>query len=102
MKQRREKGRGGGRAAAAITGDPGDGRSWGWSGWVGRRAAVHPVPAESPEVDGRGRRQPLRRTAVRVADELDDSGTKWLEEGVGEVYGSSLVTMVVLAWAEVD
>jgi hypothetical protein len=51
---------------------------------------------------GRGRRPPLRRTAVRVAGELEESGTKRLGEGVGEVYGSSLVTMVVLARAEVD
>jgi hypothetical protein len=37
-----------------------------------------------------------------VAGELEESGTKWLGKGVGEVYGSSLVTMVVLARAVVD
>jgi hypothetical protein len=37
-----------------------------------------------------------------VAGELDDSGTKWLGEGVGEVYGSLLSLMAVVVEAEED
>ena len=36
-----------------------------------------------------------------MADELDESGTKWLGEGVREVYGSLLSLMVVVVEAKV-
>jgi hypothetical protein len=78
-----------------------DGKGWGWSGWVGRRAAVHPVPAESSEVDERQGSSLLRRTTVRAADELDDSGTNRANGVVREHYESSLSLLMVLYGAEV-